>query len=168
MQQTWVQSLGWKEPLEWGMASHSSILACRDPWIEEPLQSRRLQRIRHWNKHTNTHTHTIFQKCKHLRRFSNAYFNILFQRLKRIHYVITADNLERYEGDWQEVWGRFKREGIYAHLWLIHVDVWQKSNQYCKAIINQLKKINILKNWTKKRKKFFHSLLWSTQSKALA
>ena len=32
-----------------------------------------------------------------------------------------------------------KREGTYVYLWLIHVDVWQKSNQYCKAIINYLK-----------------------------
>ena len=38
----------------------------------------------------------------------------------------------------------YKREGIYAHLWLIHIDVWQKSNQYCKVIILQLK-INKLK-----------------------
>ena len=38
-----------------------------------------------------------------------------------------------------EVGGRFKAEGTYVHLWLIHVDVWQKSNQYCKAIILQLK-----------------------------
>ena len=30
-------------------------------------------------------------------------------------------------------------EGICVHLWLIHFDVWHKSNQYCKAIINQLK-----------------------------
>ena len=35
--------------------------------------------------------------------------------------------------------GRFKREGTYVHLWLIHVDVWKKSNQYCKEIIFQLK-----------------------------
>ena len=35
--------------------------------------------------------------------------------------------------------GRFKREEIYVYLWLIHVDVWQKSNQYCKAMILQLK-----------------------------
>ena len=33
-----------------------------------------------------------------------------------------------------EVGGRFKREGTYVYLWLIHVDVWQQSNQYCKAI----------------------------------
>ena len=41
MQETWVQSLGWEDPLEEGMATHSSILAWRIPWTEEPgrLQS---------------------------------------------------------------------------------------------------------------------------------
>ena len=41
MQVMWVQSLGQKDPLEKGMASHSSILAWRIPWTEEPggLQS---------------------------------------------------------------------------------------------------------------------------------
>ena len=38
-----------------------------------------------------------------------------------------------------EVGERFKTEETYVHLWLIHADLWQKSNQYCKAIINQLK-----------------------------
>ena len=33
-----------------------------------------------------------------------------------------------------EVGERFKREGIYVYLWLIHVDVWQKSTQFRKAI----------------------------------
>ena len=33
----------------------------------------------------------------------------------------------------------FKREEMYGHLWLIHVDVWQKPAQYCKEIILQLK-----------------------------
>ena len=31
-----VQSLGWEDPLEWEMATHSSILAWRSPWTEEP------------------------------------------------------------------------------------------------------------------------------------
>ena len=35
-QKTWVQSLGWKDPLEKEMATHSSILAWRIPWTEEP------------------------------------------------------------------------------------------------------------------------------------
>ena len=45
----WVQSLGREDPLEEGMAAHSSILAWRIPWTEEPggLQSMGLQRVRH-------------------------------------------------------------------------------------------------------------------------
>ena len=44
-----VQSLGWKDTLEEGMATHSSILAWRIPWTEEPdgLQSIGLQRVGH-------------------------------------------------------------------------------------------------------------------------
>ena len=49
MQETYIQSLGWEDPLEEGMATHSSILAWRIPWTEEPggLQSMGLQRVRH-------------------------------------------------------------------------------------------------------------------------
>ena len=35
MGETWVQSLGWEDPLEKGMATHSSILAWRIPWKEK-------------------------------------------------------------------------------------------------------------------------------------
>ena len=47
MQETRVRSVGWKDPLEKGMATHSSILAWRIPWTEEPggLQSTGLQRV---------------------------------------------------------------------------------------------------------------------------
>ena len=49
MQEAWVQSLGWEDPLEKGMATHSRILAWRIPWTEEPgrLQSIGSQRVRH-------------------------------------------------------------------------------------------------------------------------
>ena len=49
MQETWVLSLGWEDPLEKEMATHSSILAWRIPWTEEPggLQSTGLQRVGH-------------------------------------------------------------------------------------------------------------------------
>ena len=49
MQETQVQSLGWKDPLEEGMATHSRILAWEIPWSEEPggLQSMGSQRVRH-------------------------------------------------------------------------------------------------------------------------
>ena len=48
-QENWVQSLGWEDPLKQGMAAHSSILAWRIPWMEEPdgLQSMGLQRAGH-------------------------------------------------------------------------------------------------------------------------
>ena len=47
MQETWVRSLSWEDPLEEGMATHSSFLAWRIPWTEEPggLQSVGLQRV---------------------------------------------------------------------------------------------------------------------------
>ena len=49
LQETRVQSLGWEDPVEQGMATHSSILAWRIPWTEEPggLQSMGSQRVRH-------------------------------------------------------------------------------------------------------------------------
>ena len=48
MQKTWVQSLSKEDPLEEGMATHSSILAWRIPWTEEPsgLQSMGSPRVR--------------------------------------------------------------------------------------------------------------------------
>ena len=39
----------------------------------------------------------------------------------------------------REIGGRFRREGTYVNLWLIHVDVLQKPTKFCKAIILQLK-----------------------------
>ena len=49
MQKTWVRSLGWEDPLEKEMATHSSVLAWKIPWTEEPgrLQSMGSQRVRH-------------------------------------------------------------------------------------------------------------------------
>ena len=49
MWETWVQSLGQEDVLEKGMATHSSILAWRIPWTEEPggLQSMGLLRVGH-------------------------------------------------------------------------------------------------------------------------
>ena len=49
MQETWVQSLSWEDPLEEGMATHSDILARRIPWTEESggLWSMGSQRVGH-------------------------------------------------------------------------------------------------------------------------
>ena len=60
MQETWVQSLGQEDPLEKGMATHSSILAQSIPWTEVPgrLQSVGSQRVRH-DGGINTFTFTF-------------------------------------------------------------------------------------------------------------
>ena len=49
MRETWVRSLGWEVPLEKEMATHSSILAWKIPWMEEPvrLKSMGSQRVRY-------------------------------------------------------------------------------------------------------------------------
>ena len=49
MLETQIRSLGQEDPLEKGMATHSSILAWRIPWTEEPggLQSMEVQKVRH-------------------------------------------------------------------------------------------------------------------------
>ena len=57
-QKTWIQSLGQEDPLEEGMATHSSILTCRIQWTEEPggLQSIGSQKVGHdWSDWAWTH-----------------------------------------------------------------------------------------------------------------
>ena len=64
MQETWVQSLGWEDLLQKEMATHSSIIAWKIPWMEEPgrLQSMGSQRVRHdW---ANSLTHSLTHSCR--------------------------------------------------------------------------------------------------------
>ena len=58
IQETQVQSLGREDPLEEEMATHSSILAWKVPWIEEPggLQCKESQRVRH-----DEHFHVVLE-----------------------------------------------------------------------------------------------------------
>ena len=44
MQETWVRSLGWEDPLEKGMATYSSVLAWRISWIVQSMGSQRVER----------------------------------------------------------------------------------------------------------------------------
>ena len=64
MQETWVWSLSWEDPLEEEMATHSSILAWKIPWTEEPgrLQSIGLQRVWH-NLATETSMLLLLLSC---------------------------------------------------------------------------------------------------------
>ena len=60
MQEKRVQSLGWKDPLEEGMATHSSILAWRIPWTEEPGG---YSPWSHKESDLTEHTHALFLSC---------------------------------------------------------------------------------------------------------
>ena len=61
-QETWVPSLGWEDPLEEGMATHSNILAWKIPWTEEPggLQSMGLQLVEHDQVNEHIHLKSLF------------------------------------------------------------------------------------------------------------
>ena len=76
-QETRVRPLGWKDPLEKGMATHSSILAWRAPWTEEPGRLRSLgsQRVRHdWSD--LAHRHSI-EEQRYLKRAKAAYCKMI-------------------------------------------------------------------------------------------
>ena len=62
MQETWVRSLGWEDPLEKEMATHSSILAWEIPWTEEPggLQSMGLQELDMTKRLNHTSSDTFY------------------------------------------------------------------------------------------------------------
>ena len=63
VQETWVRSLGWEDPLEKEMATHFTTLAWKIPWMEEPgrLQSMGSLRVRH---DSVTSLFTLYTLCK--------------------------------------------------------------------------------------------------------
>ena len=93
MQETRVPTLGWEDPLEKEMATHSSILAWRIPWTEEPggLQSTGLQRVGHdWA--TSRHFNLLESQCYYFQStvlltlflsftfcFANFFISVLFK-----------------------------------------------------------------------------------------
>ena len=84
LQETWVQSLAWEDSLEEGMTTHSSILALRNPWTEEPggLQSMGSQRVGHnWNE--LAHTQISFNDIKgRMRKYRVLYlFTYVLSRM---------------------------------------------------------------------------------------
>ena len=74
MQETWVQSLGREDPLEKGMATHSSILAWKIPWTEEPggLESMKSRGARH-DRAAKTHSgNALLQSMQKQRDHAHA------------------------------------------------------------------------------------------------
>ena len=90
----WVQSLGWEDPLEKDMAIHSSILAWRIPWTEEPggLQSIGSHRVGHnWSNLACTFWQVLTPHCGLDLHFPDVYqssktFWTTFQSKKKFHF----------------------------------------------------------------------------------
>ena len=155
----------WVWSLEKGMETHSSILAWRIPWTEEHvgLESIGSQRIRHdWSNLTHIHLQMsspsgFFLPPPRVRwtaivAWSTYSINSQweFARWLRKLKLGLCNNLEWWE--WAGGRRQIQEGGTYIHLWLTHVDVWQKSNQYCKAVMNKWKISKYFKN-TKNKKK---------------
>ena len=68
MQETWLRSLGWVDPLEKEMAAHSSIVAWKIPWTEESgrLQSMGSHAAPRWKSQSQLSTHTQVLEAKTL------------------------------------------------------------------------------------------------------
>ena len=152
MRETQVQFLGWEDPLEKEMAIHSSTLAWKIPWNEEPdrLQSMGSQRVGHdWA--TSLHfTVILIHKSKNFITFYNFQLRVFTwlcssafphpdSLFKSISCIAQGAQLGAlwwprlgWDGD-----RRFRRDGIYVYIWLIHFIVQQKLIQHCKAIILQ-------------------------------
>ena len=82
MQETVIQSLGWENPLEEEMAVHSSILAWKIPWTEEPggLQSMESQKSQAWLSMQHAHIHSsswylykLTETCIHTYMYTYTY-----------------------------------------------------------------------------------------------
>ena len=95
------RSLGWKDPLEKGLATHSSILAWKTPWTVEPgkLQSVGSQRVRHdWAVNTHTHTHT---------RVQHSYVRLLTKGVCGVKLLATQKPVNR-PGWWKRKFALFQ------------------------------------------------------------
>ena len=71
VREPWVQSLGWEDPLEKGTATHSSILAWRIPWTEEPGDAKNQTRLnnlttQHQATHRINHHVSVVQHSKNV------------------------------------------------------------------------------------------------------
>ena len=110
-QETRFRFLGWKDPLEKGMATHPSILAWEIWWTEEPggLQSMGLQRVGQDSTHTHTCTHTRYMPSGgiagsygsfipgFLRNLHNGCIHLLsHQQCKRIFFHIFSTSSQAF------------------------------------------------------------------------
>ena len=120
MWETWVRSLGQEDPLEKGMATHSSILAWRIPWTEEPggLQSMGSQRVRHdWA--TNTYP-LVAQTVKNLPAMPETRVQSLGQESSSEKGMATHSNILARRTLWIDKPGELQSTGSQrvGHYWV--------------------------------------------------
>ena len=155
MQETWVRSLGREDPLEKEMATHSSTLAWRIPWMEEPgrLQSTGSQRVGH---------NPVCKTAKETQMYRTVFWT-LWERarvgwfgkiaLKHVIIICETNHQSRFDAwyrvlragalgwprgmGWGGRWVGCSGWGTHVHPWRIHVHVWQ--NHYNIVISLQLK-----------------------------
>ena len=105
-----VWSFGWKDPLEEGMATHSSILAWRIPWTEEPggLQSMGSQRVRHrWATKSSFHRECLnffflFERPQFCWIYNSELSFFFFSSFAILIYYLTDFCLQRFW--WESYW----------------------------------------------------------------
>ena len=96
MQENWVQSLGWEDPLEKGKATHSSILAWRIPWtIFWPEEFHGLYCIVHgvakiWTWLSNLHFHT-YMLNSNIWRLYNYLYSLSLENMSYWNYSLVSD-----------------------------------------------------------------------------
>ena len=119
MRETWVQSLGWEDPLEEGMATHSSILAWRIPWTQEPggLQSMGSQKVGHsWmTKHsTQLEQNRDVLECV------------------EVHFMKSGAKVQQLQRHWTVLWKVTKNESS-SSLPLLDSSLWVPSAHLASA-----------------------------------
>ena len=81
----WVQSLGLEDPLEEGMAAHSSILAWRIPWTKEPGRARGQRVAKRWTqlKHARIHQLHVEDLCLWLHTNGLHQYNLSWTKVRK-------------------------------------------------------------------------------------
>ena len=116
MQETLVWSLGWEDPLEKGMASHSNILAWRIPWTEEAggLQPMQLQRVEHnW---ANPHIHEKCSWCYCITEQGSRWClledfleEMIHEQIFKNYWINTWSGFNEAESTEKEIWETAKK-----------------------------------------------------------
>ena len=161
VQETRIWSLGWEDPLEKGMATHSSILAWRIPWTEEPgrLQAMGLQKVGHncmadmlnplsWGW---SHVHAGCPAAS-LASSSKMPVETTLQswQPKLSAYTATPPPVESH---WPSVWIRIQ---LYLICWNISRDLAVRSNVFHSQCVGRIPKLIPFVQWT--LPVFFHAM----------